>query len=152
MEMLGLDSIQSFIRKRKLQWMAHCARRGDKDLTWKRMTREVEDGKSKCGTNLKEEWKALGVETVRGWCNKAKDKGWLASKLEREERRRERRRPETGFYSKVNSKQHRCEMSSLSWVMRTMSCGRERIEVRVQPTAKAQANAAWRAAPCRALH
>ena len=36
-EMLGLDSIQSLIRKRKLQWVAHCARRGNKDLTWKRM-------------------------------------------------------------------------------------------------------------------
>ena len=31
--MLGLDSTQSLIRERKLQWMAHCARRGDKDLT-----------------------------------------------------------------------------------------------------------------------
>ena len=37
LEMLGLESIQSLIRKRKLQWVAHCARRGDKDLTWKRM-------------------------------------------------------------------------------------------------------------------
>jgi len=33
LEMLGLESIQSLIRKRKLQWVAHCARRGDKDLT-----------------------------------------------------------------------------------------------------------------------
>ena len=41
--MLRLDSIQSLICKRKLQWVAHCARRGDKDLTWKRMVREVED-------------------------------------------------------------------------------------------------------------
>ena len=40
LEMLGLESIQSLIRKRKLrQWVAHCARRGDKDLTWKRMVR-----------------------------------------------------------------------------------------------------------------
>jgi len=23
----------------------------------------------------------LGVNTVRGWCNKVKDRGWLASKL-----------------------------------------------------------------------
>ena len=50
LEMLGLDSTQSLIRKRKLQWVAHCARRGDKDLTWKRMVREVEDGKSNWGT------------------------------------------------------------------------------------------------------
>ena len=33
LEMLGLESIQSLIRKRKLQWVAHCARRSDKDLT-----------------------------------------------------------------------------------------------------------------------
>ena len=59
-----------------------CARRGDEDLTWKRMVREVEDVKSKWGTRLEEEWKTLGVNSVRGWCNKVKDRGWLASKLE----------------------------------------------------------------------
>ena len=32
------------MRERKLEWVAHCARRGDKDLTWKRMVREIEDG------------------------------------------------------------------------------------------------------------
>ena len=36
LEMLGLESMQSLIRKSRLQWMAHCARRGEKDLTWKR--------------------------------------------------------------------------------------------------------------------
>ena len=81
LEMLGLESIQSLIRKRKLQWVAHCARRGEEDLSWKRIVREVEDGKSKWGTRLKEDWKELGVNTVRGWCNKVKDRGWLASKL-----------------------------------------------------------------------
>ena len=45
------------------------------------MTREVEDGKSKWGIKLKEEWKELGVRSIRGWCNKVKDRGWLASKL-----------------------------------------------------------------------
>ena len=35
------------------------------------------------GIKLREEWKALEAETVRGWCNKVKDKGWLASKLGR---------------------------------------------------------------------
>ena len=30
---------------------------------------------------MKEDWKELGVNTVRGWCNKVKDRGWLASKL-----------------------------------------------------------------------
>ncbi len=47
LKMLGLESIKSLIRKRKLQWVAHCARRGERDLTWKRMVREIEDGKSK---------------------------------------------------------------------------------------------------------
>ena len=83
LEMLGLDSIQSLIRKRELQWVAYCAIRGDKDLTWKRMVRSVEDEKPKWGTKLKEEWKASGVETVRGWCNKVMDEGWLACKLGR---------------------------------------------------------------------
>ena len=47
LEMLGSESIQSLIRKRKIQWVAHCARSGEEDLTWKRMVREAEDGKSK---------------------------------------------------------------------------------------------------------
>ncbi len=81
LKMLGLESIQLLIRKRKLQWVAHCARRGEEDLTWKRMVREVEDGKSKWGTRLKEDWKELGVKSVGWWRNKVKDKGWLASKL-----------------------------------------------------------------------
>ena len=63
LEMLGLESIQSLI------------------LSWKRIVREVEDGKSKWRSRLKEDWKKLGVNTVRGWCNKVKDRGWLASKL-----------------------------------------------------------------------
>ena len=62
--MLGLELIQSLIRKRKLQWAAHYARRGDKDLTWKRMAREIEDEKSKLGSRLKDDWKELGVNTV----------------------------------------------------------------------------------------
>jgi len=47
LEMLGLESIQSLIRNRKLEWVAHCARRGAKDLTWKRMVREIKDQKYK---------------------------------------------------------------------------------------------------------
>ena len=94
LEMLGLESIQSLIRKRKLQWVAHCARRGDKDLSWKRIVREVEDGKSKWGAKLKEDWKELGVNTVRGWCNKVKDRGWFGIQIgnEQEERKGEEKR------------------------------------------------------------
>ena len=81
LEMRGLESTQSLIRKRKLQFLAHCARRGEEDLTWKRMVCEVENGKSKCGTRWKEDWKELRVKSIGGWCNKVKDGGWLASKL-----------------------------------------------------------------------
>ena len=65
--------------------MAHCARRGEEDLSWKRIVREVEDGKSKWGTRLKEDWKELGVKSTRGWCNKVSQRvikeHWL-SKLQ----------------------------------------------------------------------
>ena len=43
--------------------------------------REIEDGKSKWGSRLKDDRKELGVNSVRGWCNKGKDRCWLASKL-----------------------------------------------------------------------
>ena len=66
LEMLGLESIQSLIRKRKLQWVAHCASRGEEDLTRKRMVREVDDGRSKWGTRLKEDWEELGVKSIEG--------------------------------------------------------------------------------------
>ena len=66
LEMLGLESIKSLIRKRKLQWVAHCARRGEEDLTWKRMVREVEDGKSKWGSRLTEDWESNRVGSQIG--------------------------------------------------------------------------------------
>ena len=50
LKMLGLESIPSLIRQRKLQWVAHCARRGEENLTWKTMVREIEDEKSKWGS------------------------------------------------------------------------------------------------------
>ena len=65
LEMLGLESIQSLIRKRKLQWVAHCERRGDKDRTWKRVVREIEDEKSKFGgSRLKGDRKELRVNSI----------------------------------------------------------------------------------------
>ena len=94
LEMLGLESIQSLICKRKLQWVAHCARRGEEDLTWKRMVREVEDGKSKWGTRLKDDWKELRVKSIGGWCNKVKDRGWLASKLGASKKKRKGKKKE----------------------------------------------------------
>ena len=42
LEMLGLESIQSLNRKRKLQRVARCAGREEKDLTWKRMVGDIE--------------------------------------------------------------------------------------------------------------
>ena len=51
LKMLGLESIQSLIRKRKLQRVAHCARRGDKDLTWKRMVRGLKTRKVNGGVD-----------------------------------------------------------------------------------------------------
>ena len=94
LEMVGLESIQLLIRKRKLQWVAHCARRGERDLTWKRMVREAEDVKSKRGTRLKEDGKELGVKSIGGWCNKVKDRGWLVSKLGASKKKRHRKKKE----------------------------------------------------------
>jgi len=51
LEMLGFELIQSLIRKRKLQWVVHCGRMGGKDLTWKRLVREIEDEISKWGVD-----------------------------------------------------------------------------------------------------
>ena len=39
LEMLGLESIEMMIHKKTLQWIAHYARRGENDLTWRRMRR-----------------------------------------------------------------------------------------------------------------
>ena len=46
LEMLGLESIEMMIRKKRLQWIAHCARRGESDLTWRRMQRKLQDEQS----------------------------------------------------------------------------------------------------------
>ena len=58
------------------------------------MVREVEDGKSKRGTKLKEDWKELGVRSIGGWCNKVKDRGWLASKLGESKKKRKGKKTE----------------------------------------------------------
>ena len=58
------------------------------------MVRGVEDGKSKWGKRLKEDWKELGVKSTGGWCNKVKDRGWLASKLGANKKKRKGKKNE----------------------------------------------------------
>ena len=43
---------------------------------------------------MKEDWKELGVNTVRGWCNKVKDRGWLAPKLGGSKKKRKEKKTE----------------------------------------------------------
>ena len=80
------------------------------------MVREVEDGKSKWGTRLKCDWKGSGVKPIGGWCNKVKDRGWLASKLGK------------GGKKKGKKKTIRdiavAELSSASRPMQQKRCGR----------------------------
>ena len=96
--MLGLESIKKMIRKKKLQWVAHCARRGESDLTWRRMRRELEDEQSGGGEQKREEWKMLGVKSVKQWCEKVEDRSWLASKIGG--RKKEKRRDSKGSKDK----------------------------------------------------
>ena len=46
LEMLDLESVKMMTRKETLQWTAHYARKGESDLTWRRMQREFEDEQS----------------------------------------------------------------------------------------------------------
>ena len=76
-----LESIEMMIRKKRLQWIAHCARRGESDLTWRRMRRELLDGQSGWGVQIREEWTKLGVNSVKQWCAKIEDREWLANRI-----------------------------------------------------------------------
>ena len=67
-------------------------------ISRKRMAREVEDEKSKWGSRLKGEWETLGVNSVRGWCNKVKDRGWLASKMGEGRKKKGKKKTRQGFY------------------------------------------------------
>ena len=60
--MLKLESVEEMIRKRRLQWVAHSARRGRGDLTWRGMRREVEDEGSGWGEHVRKDWSELDVE------------------------------------------------------------------------------------------
>ena len=82
-EMLGLESIEGMIRKRRLQWVAHSARRGPADLTWKGMRREVEDEKSRWGEQVRNDWREMEVEGADHWMHLVENRGWLRRKLRR---------------------------------------------------------------------
>ena len=81
-EMLGIESVERMIRKRRLQWVAHSARRGQGDFTWKGMRREIED------EQIRTEWNEQGVEGADHWMNLVEDRTWLRHKL-RDERKGE---------------------------------------------------------------
>ena len=83
MEMLGLESIEEMIQKKRLQWVAHSVRRGDKDLSWRRMRREVLDEHSKWGQHVRADWQSLGVSGVEEWRKKTEKRSWLANQLKR---------------------------------------------------------------------
>ena len=55
--MVVLESFEMVIRKKRLQWITHCDRREESDLTWRRMRRELEDEQSMWGEQMREEWK-----------------------------------------------------------------------------------------------
>ena len=79
--MLGIESVERMIRKRRLQWVAHSARRGQGDFTWKGMMREVEDGESAWGEQIRKDWNELEVEGIDQWMKLVENKGWLSSML-----------------------------------------------------------------------
>ena len=58
------------------------------------MVREIEGGESEWWSRLKEDWKELGVNSIRGWCNKVKDRGWLASKFGGSKKKRKEKKTE----------------------------------------------------------
>ena len=83
-EMLGVDSVEKLIRRRRLQWVAHSARRGQSDLTWRGLRRELEDPKSGWGEQVRKDWKELGVKGVDQWVKLVEDRAWLRSMLKSE--------------------------------------------------------------------
>ena len=82
-EMLGLEPVGEMIRKRRLQWVAHSARRGHSDLTWRGMRKEVEDPKSGWGEQLRKNWSELGVKDVDEWMKLVKKGTWLSRALKK---------------------------------------------------------------------
>ena len=83
-EMLGVDSVEKLIRRRRLQWVAHSARRGQSDLTWRGLRRELEDPKSGWGEQVRKDWKELGVKGVDQWVKLVEDRAGLRNMLKSE--------------------------------------------------------------------
>ena len=81
--MLGLEPVGEMIRKRRLQWVAHSARRGQSDFTWRGMRKEVEDPKSGWGEQLRKDWSELGVKDVDDWMKLVKEGTWLSRALKK---------------------------------------------------------------------
>ena len=53
------------------------------------MRRELQDEQSGWGKQIKEEWKKMGVRSVKQCCcEKVEERGWLASKIGEERRGR----------------------------------------------------------------
>ena len=82
MAVLGLESVERMIQQRRLQWVAHSARRGEGDLTWRIMHREIEDKESQWGRQIREDWYQLGIDGVGAWCAAVADRAWLRQKLQ----------------------------------------------------------------------
>ena len=80
-EMLGIESVERMIRKRRLQWVTHSARRGQGDFTWKGMMREIEDEESRWGELIHNDWNGLEVEGIDQWMKLVENKGWLSNTL-----------------------------------------------------------------------
>ena len=70
------------IRKRRLQWVAHSARRGQGDFTRNGMMREIEDDESGWGEQIRNDWNALEVDGIDQWMKLVENEGWLSRTLQ----------------------------------------------------------------------
>ena len=74
-------------------------------------------GRVNGGTKLKEDWKELGVRSIGGWCNKVKDRGWLASKLGESNKKRKGKKTQdsrTRAMQKTSLHERLCRASKIS--------------------------------------
>ncbi len=71
------------IRKRRLQWVAHSARRGQGDYTWRGMRREVVDEESGWGEQVRRDWKELEVKGADHGMHLVENIAWLSRQLKR---------------------------------------------------------------------